>query len=185
MFLDRGAGAFCETADIRRPSPSSLLFMVELPDTAGLICGFRLRPDGPAESLKWDAADLGQGFDGCGMASFSVSQTSARKSGLPLANRFRRKRANFFCNNDPHIRMEAAGRGFAGCARRFAFRIRRRSGSPWSAATLRGRRYCCDRALASAQGRGLIALGSSRRRSVRIHNESRDPVRRGCDRILD
>jgi hypothetical protein len=79
VLLDRGAGAFCETADIRRPFSSSLLLMVELPDTAGLICGFRLRPGGSAESLKWDAARFGQGFDGAAWLHFSLADVRAQK----------------------------------------------------------------------------------------------------------
>lgn len=113
MFLDRGAGAFCETADIRRPSPSSLLFMVELPDTAGLICGFRLRPDGPAESLKWDAAGLGQGFDGAVWLHFSLADVRAQKW-IAACEQIPAQARELLLNNDPHIRMEAAGRGFAG-----------------------------------------------------------------------
>src|SRR5258707_15883585 len=53
-------------------------------------------------------------FRRCGMASFSVSQTSARKKWIAACEQIPAQARELLLNNDPHIRMEAAGRGFAG-----------------------------------------------------------------------
>ena len=51
--------------------------MVELPDTRGLICGFRLRENGTSEALNWDiASDPNRSFEGAEWLHFSLAEAS-------------------------------------------------------------------------------------------------------------
>jgi zinc transporter len=63
--------------------------------------------------LKWDAADLGQGFDGAVWLHFSLADVRAQKW-IAACEQIPAQARELLLNNDPHIRMEAAGRGFAG-----------------------------------------------------------------------
>ncbi len=87
--------------------------MVELSDTAGLICGFRLRQDTPAEPLDWGNAEPYQEIDGSTWLHFNLADLRAHDwiaacEQIPPIGR------QFLLNTDPHIRIEAVERGFAG-----------------------------------------------------------------------
>ena len=87
--------------------------MVELPDTAGLICGFRFHLDGPAEPLKWRGAEPGQNVDGSVWLHFSLADVRAQKW-IAACERIPPRGRELLLDADSHIRIEATGRGFAG-----------------------------------------------------------------------
>ncbi len=88
--------------------------MIDLAATAGLICGFRLRPDGPVERLPERAEDW---RTACGSGPvwlhFNLADTRAQQwiagcERLPASARER------FASDDRHIGLRPAGPGLAG-----------------------------------------------------------------------
>jgi zinc transporter len=92
---------------------STRLLMVELPDTAGLICGFRFRPDGSAEPLNWTGTDPGQSVNGSAWLHFSLADVRAQKW-IAACERIPPRGREVLLDTDSHIRLEVAGRGLAG-----------------------------------------------------------------------
>src|SRR6478752_7944632 len=87
--------------------------MVELSDTAGLICGFRLRQDTPAEPLEWGNATACQGIDGFVWLHFNLADVRAQDwiagcQQIPPVGR------QLLLDTDSHIQIQAVERGFAG-----------------------------------------------------------------------
>jgi zinc transporter len=88
--------------------------MVELPDTRGLICGFTLRPNAPPEALNWElTSDPSRTFEGAVWLHFSLGDVRAKKW-ISACERIPARAREILLDTDPHIRMEAVERGFAG-----------------------------------------------------------------------
>ena len=88
--------------------------MIDLADTAGLICGFRLRPDGPVEQISGGAEDWKSASEsGPVWLHFNLADTRARQwlatcGRIPVAARER------LLGDDRHIGLRAMGGGLAG-----------------------------------------------------------------------
>lgn len=86
--------------------------MIELPDSAGLVCGFRLRSSEPVESLVCPASEWLAGDDPVWL-HFNLADTRAQRwiaecPGLPKDARER------LLSEDRHIGLHPAGNGLAG-----------------------------------------------------------------------
>ena len=89
--------------------------MVELPDTRGLICAFRLRVNATAEALSWDCTSDGDwSFEGAVWLHFSLGDVRAKKW-IKSCARLPDRAREILLDTDPHIRLESIGNGFAGC----------------------------------------------------------------------
>src|SRR5262245_28477622 len=111
--------------------------MVELADTRGLICGFQLHENGTSEALNWDiASEPNRQFDEAVWLHFSLADVRAKKW-ISSSERIPVRAREILLDTDLHIRLERVERGFAGGSRGPAFRVRRRSGSPWRNPPLR------------------------------------------------
>jgi zinc transporter len=92
--------------------------MVEVIDTGGLICGFRLHADAPAEALHWDVGagangELPEADERPLWLHFNFADTRADRwiaecEHIPPAAR------ELLLENDPRIRLEPLGNGLAG-----------------------------------------------------------------------
>jgi zinc transporter len=88
--------------------------MVELPDTRGLICGFRLRENGNPEALDWDlAGDPYRTFEGAVWLHFNLADVRAKKW-IRACERIPARARDILLDMDPHIRLEALESGVAG-----------------------------------------------------------------------
>lgn len=86
--------------------------MIELPDSAGLICGFRLRPSEPVESLTVASSDWLAGDEPVWL-HFNLADTRAQRwiaecPALPAAARDR------LLSEDRRVGLHRAGSGLAG-----------------------------------------------------------------------
>lgn len=97
----------------RQKLRAGILPTVELPDTAGLICGFRFHPDGPPEPLNWGISEPGRCVDGSAWLHFSLADVRAQKW-IAACERIPPRGREVLLDTDSHIHMEPAGRGFAG-----------------------------------------------------------------------
>jgi zinc transporter len=88
--------------------------VIDLSDTAGLICGFRLRPDAPVERISHRPSDWKNSDDSgpvwlhFNLADARAQQWLANCERLPAAARDR------LLSDDRHIGLRAAGSGLAG-----------------------------------------------------------------------
>ncbi|HEY5892373.1 MAG TPA: CorA family divalent cation transporter [Chthoniobacterales bacterium] len=88
--------------------------MIDTVDTTGLICGFRLQPDEPAQLLTWETvAKDRDALDGPVWLHFNLADTRAQKwiqswERLPEVARGR------FLDDDSHIRLQVVERGAVG-----------------------------------------------------------------------
>ena len=88
--------------------------MVELSDTRGLICGFRLRENGTSEALNWDiASDPNRSFEGAEWLHFSLADVRAKKW-IGSCERIPARAREILLDSDVHIRLETVNGGFAG-----------------------------------------------------------------------
>jgi zinc transporter len=88
--------------------------MEELPDTRGLICGFRLCADGTSEALSWDfASDPNRRFEGAVWLHFSLADVRAKKW-INACERIPARAREILLGTDLHIGLEAIERGFVG-----------------------------------------------------------------------
>ncbi len=95
--------------------------MVELPDTRGLICGFRLRVNGTAEALSWDCtSESDWSSEGAVWLHFSLADVRAKKW-IKACPRLPDRAREILLDTDPHIRLESIDNGFAGVLGDFHF----------------------------------------------------------------
>lgn len=96
--------------------PSSKRAMVELPDTRGLICGFRLHENGTPEALNWDiASDPNRKFEGAEWLHFSLADVRAKKW-IGACERIPVRAREILLDSDTHIRLESVNGRICGSA---------------------------------------------------------------------
>lgn len=88
--------------------------MIDLADTAGLICGFRPRPEGPVERLSSRPSEWRNSGDGDPIwLHFNLADARARQW-LESCERLPKPARDRLLSDDRHIGLRPAGNGLAG-----------------------------------------------------------------------
>ncbi len=87
--------------------------MVELPDTAGLICGFCFTPDGVARPLDWKTEKLVSHIHDSAWLHFRQSDTRVQ-SWLAACEQIPPHWRELLLDTDAHIHLETSEHGFSG-----------------------------------------------------------------------
>lgn len=87
--------------------------MVELPDTAGLICGFHISPEGAVHALELSDGKLDRNLTGPAWLHFRQSDVRVQ-AWLSACERIPEAWRELLLDTDAHIRIETSDRGFAG-----------------------------------------------------------------------